>query len=174
MATRSRRAFVSLVAASASFAAMQAHAQFGGGRMRGGDSSSTRSKSGDSRPRSALQTLNDPLAAIQRELPSLQIDLKLSSDQAALFDSFARQVHTASDAERQRMGHVSALLADDGSNVAAATVIGTIADDDEQRADASRAAVDSMAALYAALTPDQQRQFDRRILLALRDPLGTS
>lgn len=49
----------------------------------------------------------------------------------------------------------------------------TIADDATDRADAARLALERMRALYAVLTPDQQKQFDARIIQSLRDPLGT-
>ena len=136
---------------------------------------STRSQRfGDSSERAASRPPVDPLAAIERELPSLRIDLKLSVDQAPLFDSFERQVRNAAEAGRLAIRHVSAFRSDDGSSIAAETVVGTIADDDTQRADAARLALERMSALYAALTPEQRKQFDRRILQALREPLGNS
>ncbi|HEY2815836.1 MAG TPA: hypothetical protein VGK44_01750 [Casimicrobiaceae bacterium] len=98
----------------------------------------------------------------------------MSADQAPLFDSFERQVRIAADAERFRARHVSALRIDDGSTVRADTVLRTVADDDTQRADAARLALEQMKTLYATLTPDQEKQFDRRIIQALREPLGNS
>jgi len=49
-----------------------------------------------------------------------------------------------------------------------------VADDDVQRADSTRLALERMTAFYGVLTPDQQKQFDRRIIQALREPLGSS
>jgi hypothetical protein len=34
--------------------------------------------------------------------------------------------------------------------------------------------LDRMTTLYAALTPDQRKQLDRRIIQSLREPLGPS
>jgi hypothetical protein len=73
-----------------------------------------------------------------------------------------------------RAGHLAAFRADDGCSVAAKNVLGTIADDDEQRADATRQALEQMKALFATLTPDQQKQFDQRIIQSLREPPGSS
>jgi hypothetical protein len=73
-----------------------------------------------------------------------------------------------------RAGHLAAFRADDGSSVAAKNVLGTIADDDEQRADATRQAREQMKALFVTLTPDQQKQFDQRIIQSLREPPGSS
>jgi len=70
--------------------------------------------------------------------------------------------------------HLFAFRNDDGSTVTADKVLNTIADEDAQRADAARLALEKMTALYAALTADQQKQFDRRIIQALREPLGNS
>jgi len=53
-------------------------------------------------------------------------------------------------------------------------VLGTFVADDAQRADAARLALERMTALYGVLTPEQQKQFDRRIVESLREPLGTS
>ncbi len=66
------------------------------------------------------------------------------------------------------------LPADDGSTVKAAAILRTIADDDADRADADRLAIERLDALYAVLTPDQQKQFDTRTIQSLRDPLGTT
>jgi hypothetical protein len=116
----------------------------------------------------------DPITAIERELPSLRIDLKLTADQAPLFDSFEREVRNAAAAGRARTRHLSAFRTDDGSTVKADTVFGTIADDDAGRSDSSRLALEKMTALYVGLTPEQRQQFDRRIIQSLRDPLGTT
>ena len=166
---------MSFAALFGSAAVSIAHAQFGGRQRDRSDTGSMRSsRSGDTNSRATTQPLLDPIAAIERELPSLRIDLKLTSDQAPLFDSFERQVRNAAEAERLRTRHVSAFRVDDGSSVNANMALGTIADDDTQRADAAKLALERMTGLYAALTPDQQKQFDRRFVQALREPLGSS
>ena len=165
----SRRTFVSTAALFLTASASSVQAQFGGrSRDRGSQ------HSGDSNQHVTNPTLVDPVAAIERDLPSLRIDLKLTADQKPLFDSFERQVHNTAEAGRSRARHLSGLRNDDGSSVSADTVFGTIADDDTQRAEAARLALDKMTALCAALAPDQQKQFDRRIIQALREPLGNS
>jgi hypothetical protein len=164
-----------MAALFASAVAVNAHAQYGGRPRDRGDTGSMRSARPDNAsPRGTTQALFDPVAAVERELPSLRIDLNLTADQAPLFDSFERQVRNAADAERLRARHVSAFRTGDASTVSAEVVVGTIADDDTERADAVRLTRERMAALYAALTPDQRKQFDRRIIQSLREPLGTS
>jgi len=107
-------------------------------------------------------------------LPSLRIDLKLTPEQASYFDSYERQMRLAANAVRLRARHVDAYRTDDGSTVKAAAILRTIADDDADRADADRLAIERLDALYAVLTPDQQKQFDTRTIQSLRDPLGTT
>ena len=151
----------------------RAGAQYGGRQRDRSDMGSARSSRQDN-ARATAQPLADPIVAIERELPSLRIDLKLTADQTALFDSFERQVRSTAEAGRLRARHVSAFRLDDAGAVTADAVLGTIADDDVQRADAARSAFERMNALYSALTPDQRKQFDRRIIQALREPLGSS
>ena len=170
----SRRSFVSSVALIAGAAAASARAQFGGRQRDRGDASGRSSRFGNANPSAAAKPQVDPAGAIERELPSLRIDLKLTADQAPLFDSFERQVRNAADAERLRLRHFSAFRVDDAGSVTALTVQSTMADDDAQRADATRQALERVKALYAALDPAQQKHFDQRILQAIREPLGTS
>jgi len=172
MATTSRRGFVTLAAFASAAAATGAVAQFGG-HSRGGGSSRASHGDEDASRRGAPAAI-EPVEAIERELPSLRIDLKLTPDQASFFDSYERQVRLAADAGRMRARHVAAFRTDDGSAVKAAAVLTTIADDDANRAEADRVAIERMQALYAVLTPDQQKQFDARTIQSLRDPLGTS
>ena len=114
------------------------------------------------------------MAAIERELSPLRIDLKLDRDQLALFDSFQRAVLDAVEAARQRMRRLSAFKFDDGSTVSAASIIVTITEADTARGDAMRATTGKMDALYNVLNPDQRRMFDRRLMQSQREPLGNS
>jgi LTXXQ motif family protein len=172
---RSRRKFISTAALVASAVAGTASAQFGGRPRDRSDSGSARSaKPGDSSQRAAMQQLFDPVIAIERELLSLRIDLKVTADQATLFDSFERQVRNAAEAGRMRARHLAAFRTEEGGTVTADTIFGTIAEDDAERAEASRLALERMTALFEALTPDQRKQFDRRMIQSLREPLGNS
>jgi Spy/CpxP family protein refolding chaperone len=175
MTSISRRAFVGLAALATVAAMPEAAAQFGArSHDRGSGGSGRASHSDEGGGRRGAAPAIEPGEAIERELPSLRIDLRLTPEQASLFDSYERQVRLAANAERMRARHVAAFRTDDGSTVKAAAVLTTIADDDTDRADAARLAVERMQALYAVLTPEQQRQFDERTIQSLRDPLGTS
>ncbi len=171
----SRRSFISIAALSAAMLPGAARAQYGGRPRERTDGGSTRSmRSGEANSRAGPPPLADPAAALERELPSLRIDLKLAADQAPLFDSFEREVRNAAEAGRVRARHVRAFRAEDTASATAEIVLGTIVGDDSARADATRLALERMTALYAALTPEQRKQFDRRVMQSLREPLGTS
>jgi len=174
MTKPSRRTFVALAALAAVAAAPEVPAQFGGRSRDRGSGSGRGSHGDDGASRRGAPASIEPVEAIERELPSLRIDLKLTPEQASFFDSYERQVMLAANAERMRARHVAAFRADDGSAVKAMAVLTTIADDDTDRAEAARVAIERMQALYAVLTPDQQKQFDARTIQSLRDPLGTS
>ena len=67
-----------------------ASAQYGGRQRDRGDTGACASRQGGDNARATTQLLLDPAVAIERELPSLRIDLKLTTDQTPLFDSFER------------------------------------------------------------------------------------
>lgn len=114
------------------------------------------------------------MISIEREMTSLRIDLKLTPEQTALFDGFDREVRNAARAFRERTRELSGFRLDDGSTVAATSIIATIADGDTRRAEAMRQAAAKLDALQGALTPEQRKQLDRRVVQALREPLGNS
>src|SRR5689334_23025412 len=103
----SRRWFVALAGIATNAAMTGAAAQFGGRQRNRGDASSGSSGRGDQQAaRAANAPPDDAMVAIERELPSLRIDLKLSSEQAPLFDSLERDVRDAADAARLRPRHL--------------------------------------------------------------------
>lgn len=152
-----------------------AWAQYGGNRRDRGDMSQNRAPRPDQSPQKPQAApVADPMAAIERELPSLRLDLKLDTQQTPLFDLFERRVREATSVARNRARHLAAFRLDDGSTVSAASLIGTVASDDQERSEAMRAALDCLEKMYAGLQPEQRKQLDRRIMVAVRDPLGAS
>lgn len=155
-----------------------ANAQYGG-RQRGGAGAGESAKRDQSRNESAAKSSTaaapaDPMLAIEREMTSMRIDLKLTGEQTALFDSLERDVRNAARASRDRTRQIAGFRADDGSKVAATSIIATIVDADTQRAESMRQVAVKLDALQAAFSPELRKQFDRRIMQAIRDPLGTS
>ena len=155
-----------------------ANAQYGG-RQRGGTGVGESARRDPSRNESATKpgpaaAAADPMLAIEREMTSMRIDLKLTFEQIALFDSLEREVRNAARASRERTRQIAGFRVDDGSTVAATSIITTIVDADTRRADSMREVAVKLDALQAAFSPELRKQFDRRIMQAIRDPLGTS
>ncbi|MEO8384552.1 MAG: Spy/CpxP family protein refolding chaperone [Betaproteobacteria bacterium] len=171
------RGILSFIALSATLclSITDLHAQ---GRPRGnggGDQSRQRdTPRNDSAAKPTIAPVTDPMLAIEREMTSLRIDLKLTPEQAPLFDGLDREVRNAARASRDRTRQLSAFRLDDGSTVAATSIIGTIAEADMQRGEAMRQVSGKLDLLLPALTPEQRKQFDRRIVQAMREPLGNS
>ena len=167
----SRRSFASLATLSACTVAATAVAPYAPHVRQRGDSESQRPARSDA---SRSPVLFDPIAAVEHELPSMRADLKLTADQTPLFDSFERQIREAAEAGRSRDRHLATYRSGEPAALTADAVIGAFVADDARRADAARLALERMTALYGALTPEQQKQFDKRIVESLREPLGTS
>jgi hypothetical protein len=172
-----RAMFCFILFAAISVIITDAQAQMGG-RPRGnpgGDPSKQRDMPrNDNAAKPTLAPVTDPIIAIEREMTSLRIDLKLTPEQLPLFDSFDREIRVAARASRERTRQLAAFRLDDGSTVAASSIISTIAEADIQRAESMRAATSKLDALLAAFTPEQRKQLDRRVVQAMREPLGNS
>ncbi len=167
---------LSCAALIAAIFCIHVHAQVGGNRPGRGDGGGQRNAPRAERvePRSGATSLTDPVAAMERELPSLRLDLKLERDQPALFDSFQRAVRDAAEAARARVKQLYAFKFDDHSTVSAASIVQTVTDADVARASAMRAVGEKLDALYASLGAEQRKMFDRRIMQSQREPLGNS
>ena len=148
------------------------------GRPRGnGGSDSSRQRDtprNDSAAKPTVAPVTDPMLSIEREMTSLRIDLKLTPEQTPLFDSFDREVRIAARVSRERTRQLAAFRLDDGSTVAATSIIGTIAEADIQRGESMRQVSSKLDALQAVFTPEQRKQLDRRFVQAMREPLGNS
>jgi hypothetical protein len=166
------------------FVSMVAFAQFPGGRKQGGDGNFS-GKKGDmsrpmekSEPRAAPQNL-DPIIAIEHELPSLAVDLRLTPQQAGLWTAFAREARDVAQLSRMKgrrfIQQAHALKKENDKPApapGAMEVFTTMAEDDRQKADAMADLLERLKLLYASLDDKQRMQFDGRILQAQREPLG--
>jgi hypothetical protein len=119
----------------------------------------------------APQPPADPLAAIERELPSLKTDLKLAPGQLAPWDAFERDVRDVAEMGRSRRRHVMALGGAPGGPTAVA-LVKALAEDDRMRAEAMADLRSHLEALYGALDEGQRTMLDRRIAQSQTDPLG--
>ena len=151
----------------------------GGGKHRGGGGDSAKSNPGERKAAPGGLITVDPIAAIQRELPSLKADLKLSVEQSVLWDAFATSVRQVANivqtkARREAMTRMrgDTPVPEPTDYPPAGEFIALLAEEDIRRGDAMREMKDRVAALVEAMTPEQRKMFDRRIGQSQRDPLG--
>lgn len=119
----------------------------------------------------APQPPADPIASIERELPSLKVDLKLTAEQVAAWSTFERDVRDVAEMGRARRKHIMA-LGGASDTPSALTLVQTVAEDDRMRAEAMADLRSHLQALYGAFTDDQRRLLDRRVAQSQADPLG--
>jgi hypothetical protein len=147
---------------------LDAGAQYGGGRHRSGsqgDSQSSESKKCSEMP-------DDPFAAVERELPSLSLDIGLTSAQVEAWNAFQRDVRDIAEMGRTRRRHVMGMRDTGDAPTTTLTLVRTLSEDDRMRADATRDLQRHVEALYAMLSEAQRRVLDKRLILSQIDPLG--
>ncbi len=146
-----------------------AQAQMYPGRDRGGFLREDRERKPEEpkRPRPAEQ----PLDALEREMPSLQVDLQLEPAQLDAWRAFERGVRNAAEIGRAQRRRTFA-LANGSAAPSAPTLIGALADDERAKAQAVARVRTDLDTLYALLDEGQRRMLDRRIVQSQTDPLG--
>ena len=157
-----------LAAAFFALAAFDAGAQYGGGRHRGGPQAE--SQQGESKK--CAEMPDDPFAAVERELPSLSLDIGLTSAQVDAWNAFQRDVRDIAEMGRTRRRHVMGMRDSGDAPTTALTLVRTLSEDDRVRAEATRDLQRHVEALYALLSEAQRRVLDRRLVLSQTDPLG--
>ena len=116
----------------------------------------------------------DPFAALERELPSLQVDLLIRAEQLDDWRVFERDVRDIAEMERTRRRHLLALRDAGEKQPTAIMFIGSIVEDDRLKAEASADLKRHVEALYSKLDDSQRRTFDRRMIQSQTEPLGTN
>lgn len=124
--------------------------------------------------RSGPTMASDPMAALERELPSLRVDLKISGDQSPVWESFERQVRDIAELGRARQKHLMTPLEADKPAPPAMTLVAAWANDDRARAVAMDALVPKLEALQGVLSEAQRKELDRRIVLSQTEPLNAT
>lgn len=160
-----------LLAALLAAGAHDAWAQRFPGRER---SSSPREMQPRDTPRNERAAMpSDPFPALEREMPSLKVDLMLKAEQVPAWQLFERDIRDLAESNRQRIRYLLALR-DPGDKPlpGAADVFGRLAADDRRRSDASADMKRHFDALYAMLDDAQRRTIDRRVVLSQTEPLG--
>jgi len=154
-------------------AVLPASAQYRKGGSRGGGDRPPGSESSSGSPyyRSA-STVTDPMAALERELPSLRMDLLITREQGALWDSFERAVRDIAELGRARQKHQTAPAESGMPPPPALNLIRGWADDDGNRSDAMNELVQKVDALQKSMSDTQRKEFDRRVMLSQTEPLN--
>ncbi len=151
--------------------AADAAAQGMPGRGRGGSPREGQGMRGE-RPSSAPAAPNDPFSALERELPSLEVDLVLKPEQVDAMRVFARDVRDIAEMDRARRRHLMALREGGERPPTASTLIATLAEDERMRYEAITDLKRHFEQLYGALDDTQRRTIDRRVIQSQVEPLG--
>jgi hypothetical protein len=147
-----------------------AYAQRYPGHGAEGVSRGTARREGESKP--AAGALQEPFAALERELPSLKVDLQIQGEQVAAWSVFERDVRDLAELDRVRKRHLLALRDPEGKPPTALAMIATLEEEDRQKAEASADLKRHFETLYAMLDEPQRRMLDRRVVLSQTEPLG--
>ena len=114
----------------------------------------------------------DPFAALERELPSLEVDLMLKPAQHDAWRVFARDVRDVAEMDRARRKHLMSLREGGERAPTASTLIASLAEDERLKHEATQELKRHFDQLYAALDDGQRRTLDRRVVQSQVEPLG--
>jgi len=114
---------------------------------------------------------SDPFSSLERELISLKVDLKLRPEQLEAWAAFELDVRAAAEANRTQRRRLIGLR-DAHPAPTAATLLGSLADDAHEEAEATAALREHLKALYGKLDPAQRSMLDRRVAQSQTEPLG--
>ncbi|MGZ5032580.1 MAG: hypothetical protein ACXWAC_05235 [Usitatibacter sp.] len=120
----------------------------------------------------AAPMAQDPYAALEHELPSLKVDLRLTAEQVEGWSLFERDVREVAELGRARLRHLLSLRDSSEKPPTALALIATLAEEDRRKADATGDLKQHLDALYARLDDAQRRMLDRRVVLSQTQPLG--
>jgi LTXXQ motif family protein len=149
---------------------LEAQAQGMGRRDRGGGAS--RDTQSRDTPRATPVAASDPFSALERELPSLAVDLRLSAEQVSPWSAFERDVRDVAEMTRSQRRHMLALREGGEKPPTAVSLVATLAEDQRIKAEATRELQHHLEALYARLDDAQKLTLDRRVVLSQTEPLG--
>jgi hypothetical protein len=144
----------------------------GRGGHGGGSRESTAPR--ESRRDSPMPTFQDPFGALERELPSLKVDIMISAEQLDDWRVFERDVRDIAEMERARRRHLMALKDSGEKPPTTLTLIGSLTEDARLRAEAAQDLQRHLETLYAKLDDAQRRTLDRRTIQSQTDPLGAA
>jgi len=122
--------------------------------------------------KAASVTPADPFSALERELPSLAVDLRLTPEQVMPWSAFERDVRDVAEMARSQRRHVMALREGGEKPPTALSMVATLAEDERLKAEATSELQRHLQALYERLDDAQKRTLDQRVVLSQTEPLG--
>jgi hypothetical protein len=131
-------------------------------RDRGG---SPRENREQSKPAAAPIVAGDPFSALERELPSLEVDLLLKPAQLDAWRVFARDVRDVAEMGRTWRKHAT-------SARDAASLIASLAEDERLKYEAITDLRRHFDQVYSGFDDAQRRTLDRRVVQSQVEPLG--
>ena len=114
---------------------------------------------------------DDPFSALERELPSLKADLKLTSEQVGAWSNFERDVRQVAEMDRDARKRLIALRGAD-NKPGALELVNRLADEERNKSVATDDLRRHLEALYSLFDDAQRKMFDRRLWLSQTEPLG--
>lgn len=144
----------------------------GRGRMGGREMGAQRDReSHRDEPNIAARAV-EPYGALERELPSLKVDLMIRAEQLEAWRVVERDIRDIAEMERSRRRHLIALKGNE-QPATAVTFVSSLAEDDRVKSEAAAELKRHLEALYASLDEKQRAMLDRRVIQSQDEPLGT-
>ena len=114
----------------------------------------------------------DPYSALERELPSLEVDLQIRKEQLDMWRVFARDVRDVAEMDRAQRRHLMSLREGGDQPPTGSTLIASLVEDARLKSEASQELKRHYDQLYATMDEAQRRTIDRRIVQSQVEPLG--
>ncbi len=108
---------------------------------------------------------SDPFSALERELPSLEVDLLIKAAQLDAWRGFARDVRDLAEMGRSWRKHATGAR-DSGA------LFSSLAEDARERSEATAELKRHFDQLYSSLDDRQRATLDRRVVQSQVEPLG--
>lgn len=166
-----RRSTLTILAITVAATALDVAAQRMPGRDRG-DSPRGEARRDRDATKARPADPGDPFAAIERELPSLAVDLRLTKEQVAPWAAFERDVRDAAELERSRRKHLAVFRDAADRPGASGTLVASLAEDARLKAETAADLKRDLDALWSLLDESQRRLLDRRLVQSQLEPLG--
>jgi hypothetical protein len=145
----------------------------GGGRGGGGEMGREgQRKNSENRPATPVPGASEAYSALERELPSLKVDLLLTAEQVEAWALLERDIRGAAELERYRQRQLMGLRDVSREPPTALGLMGMLADLDRRKADASADVRLHLEGLFSRLDDRQKQMLDRRVAQSQTEPLG--